>query len=113
MTLVDLHKGVWDGKQVLSSTWVEAATSSPKDADFDDYGYLWWLNSYSYSAQGRGGQRIYVLPDKDMVAVLTGGGGKDYWGVFEEQINKLKYLSSQTNRPVIDLITEAISKYCS
>ena len=33
--------------------------------------------------------------------------------LFEEQINKLKYLSSQTNRPVIDLVTEAISEYCS
>jgi len=33
--------------------------------------------------------------------------------LFEAQINKLKYLSSQTNRPVIDLVTEAISKYCS
>ena len=32
---------------------------------------------------------------------------------FEDQINKLKYLSSQTNRPVIHLVTEAISKYCS
>jgi len=33
--------------------------------------------------------------------------------LFEEQINKLRYLSSQTNRPVIDLVTEAISKYRS
>ena len=32
--------------------------------------------------------------------------------LFEEQINKLKYLSSQTNRSVIDLVSEAISKYC-
>jgi len=32
--------------------------------------------------------------------------------LFEEQINKLKYLSTQTNRTVIDLVTEAISKYC-
>jgi len=31
--------------------------------------------------------------------------------LFEEQINKLKYLSSQTNRPVIDLVSEAISRY--
>jgi hypothetical protein len=30
--------------------------------------------------------------------------------LFEEQINKLKYLSSQTNRSVIDSVTEAISK---
>jgi len=33
--------------------------------------------------------------------------------LFEEQINKLKYLSSQTNRSAVDLVTEAISKYCS
>jgi len=33
--------------------------------------------------------------------------------LFEEQISKLKYLSSQTNRPVINLVTEAMGKYCS
>ena len=33
--------------------------------------------------------------------------------LFQEQISKLKYLSSQTDRPVIDLVTEAVSKYCS
>jgi len=33
--------------------------------------------------------------------------------LFEDEINKLKYLSSQTNRSVIDLVTEAISTYCS
>ena len=32
---------------------------------------------------------------------------------FEEQIKKLKYLSSRTNRPVSHLVTEAISKYYS
>ena len=33
--------------------------------------------------------------------------------LFKEQINKLKYLSSQTNRPVTHLLTEAVSKYCN
>ena len=33
--------------------------------------------------------------------------------LFEEQINKFRYLSSQTNRPVVDLVAEAISKYGS
>jgi len=33
--------------------------------------------------------------------------------LLEEQINKLKYLSTQTNCPVTHLLTEAISKYCS
>jgi ABC-type uncharacterized transport system auxiliary subunit len=30
----------------------------------------------------------------------------------KEQINKLKYLSSQTNCAVVNLVAEAISKYC-
>jgi len=33
--------------------------------------------------------------------------------LFKEQINKLRYLSSQTNHPAIDLVIEAISKYFS
>ena len=33
--------------------------------------------------------------------------------LLEEQINKLKFLSSQTNRPLIDLVTEATGKYGS
>jgi len=33
--------------------------------------------------------------------------------LFQEQINKLKYLSSQTNRPVTHLLTEAVSRYCN
>ena len=32
---------------------------------------------------------------------------------FEEQVKKLKYLSSRTNRPVTHLVTEALRKYCS
>ena len=33
--------------------------------------------------------------------------------LFEGQIDKLKYLSTQTNRSVIDLVTEAIGRYGS
>ena len=38
-----------------------------------DYGYQWWLDdSGIYSAFGWGGQYIFVVPDKNLVAVLTG-----------------------------------------
>ncbi len=32
---------------------------------------------------------------------------------FKEQIKKLKYLSSRTNRPVTHLVSEALREYCS
>ena len=63
----------------LSASWVDAATSIPesvslKEGDFA-YGYLWWLNPDYYKAAGRDGQKIYVIPEKDMVVVHTGAGG--------------------------------------
>jgi len=73
-----LNEGLWDGQQVVSAVWVKAATSG------DSYGYLWWLKpSGYYFATGAGGQEIWVLPDQDMVVVMTGasgGGGSGAWG---------------------------------
>jgi CubicO group peptidase (beta-lactamase class C family) len=73
-----VNEGLWDGQQVVSAAWVEAATSG------GSYGYQWWLKrSGSYFATGVGGQEIWVLPDRDMVVVMTGatgGGGAGAWG---------------------------------
>jgi hypothetical protein len=73
-----LNNGLWDGQQVVSPAWVKAATNG------SSYGYLWWLKpSGAYFATGRGGQEIWVLPERDMVVVMTGasgGGGAGAWG---------------------------------
>ena len=73
-----LNEGLWDGHQVVSAEWVEAATSG------SSYGYQWWLKpTGSYFATGVGGQEIWVLPERDMVVVMTGasgGGGAGAWG---------------------------------
>jgi CubicO group peptidase (beta-lactamase class C family) len=80
-----LHKGLWDGQQVLSPAWVTAATSFQTNTHEYFYGYLWWLlpSGEYYYADGRDGQRIFVFPDKDTVVVTTGGGGRDQYGVLE------------------------------
>jgi len=74
-----LHEGVWDSQQVVSREWVAAATSkhvATRDPGHNGYGYQWWIGSSGgYSAIGRGGQRIFVVPDKNMVVVITAGGG--------------------------------------
>jgi len=39
---------------------------------FDQYGYQWWIDKNGwYAAVGYGGQRIFVVPQFDMVAVFT------------------------------------------
>ncbi|MGD8684894.1 MAG: serine hydrolase [Chloroflexota bacterium] len=72
-----LRAGEWDGQQVLPSDWVMAATSPAVAAH---YGYQWWLDpsESAFYADGRGGQRIFVFPDQDLLVVTTGGGGDSY-----------------------------------
>ena len=75
-----LNKGWWDGNQIVSRQWVRHATSKHVPVgedipiDIDGFGYLWWaFSSNVTTAAGKGGQRIYVLPDRDMVVVFTAG----------------------------------------
>lgn len=70
-----LNKGRWDGRQIVSQEWVEAATRRQIDAgNGDGYGYGWWTvpeNNGEYSAVGRGGQYIRVIPFLDAVIVVS------------------------------------------
>jgi CubicO group peptidase (beta-lactamase class C family) len=73
--------GVWQGKQVISSDWVHTSLAEHSHIDNTSYGYFWWrpwLNVGServqmVAAQGNGGQKIYLLPQFDLVAVFTAG----------------------------------------
>lgn len=72
-----LHNGEWEGQQVVPAEWVQAATQAHVDAGGGwDYGYQWWIDEEhgGYAAQGRYGQLIYVVPDKDLVVVATSAG---------------------------------------
>lgn len=77
--------GKWHGKQVVSPAWVKTALAEHSHVDNVSYGYFWWrpwLNVETatggvhvdvIAAQGNGGQKIYIAPQYDFVAVFTGG----------------------------------------
>jgi CubicO group peptidase (beta-lactamase class C family) len=72
-----LNQGYWDGKQVVSSQWVQDSTRSQIKTGYGpEYGYLWWIRPDpdlpKYMAQGSGGQSIYIVPGLDLVVVVTG-----------------------------------------
>jgi CubicO group peptidase (beta-lactamase class C family) len=69
-----LNKGRWGDRQIVPSAWVEASTRRHIDATlFDYYGYHWWVDSAGYYvALGYKGQRIFIIPKKNMVVVFTG-----------------------------------------
>lgn len=82
-----LHNGTWEGKPIISVSWVhkittpfttfnEAATFRGDQYKNFGYGYLWWpwdipndtgVFKGAYSAQGAYGQFITVLPLLDLV----------------------------------------------
>jgi CubicO group peptidase (beta-lactamase class C family) len=69
-----LHKGVWEGQQIVSAQWVENATRSHTETDGGlDYGYQWWTlpSLGAYAALGLYGQTIMVIPGSDLVIVTS------------------------------------------
>ncbi len=80
------HGGRWHGHQMISTSWVRASLAEQSHVDNVSYGYFWWrpwLNVETpggsehvdvVAAQGNGGQKIYLVPQYDLVAVFTAGG---------------------------------------
>ena len=78
-----LDKGKWNGKQIISSNWIEKSVTKVVDLNLgwtDGYGYLWWTKEFtvngqsidSFFAAGNGGQFIYVFPSLNTVISFTG-----------------------------------------
>ncbi|UAL12504.1 serine hydrolase domain-containing protein [Caulobacter segnis] len=68
--------GQWDGKAVLPADFVKTSVTPHANARQDtDYGYLIWLQSFSghkaWVMSGSGGQKVAIIPDLDLVAVIT------------------------------------------
>ena len=74
-----LNGGRWDGRQVVPAGYVAASTrrhsSPPPGFPAEGYGYQWWVTSQaghpSFLAVGYGGQFVQVVPDLDLVVVVT------------------------------------------
>ncbi len=76
--LLYLHKGVWNGQRLLSTEWVEGATSPVSDNSCNGtpdwcagYGYQFWCNAREgFRGDGAFGQLCVVLPEHDMVFAI-------------------------------------------
>lgn len=82
-----LAGGRWNGRQIVSKAWIDASmTPQLKATGPYFYGYLWWLGRSQINgrevhwvgALGRGGQSIRIVPELDLVVVVTAGYYQDY-----------------------------------
>ncbi len=76
--LLFARNGQWNGQQIISSSWIDQATTS--SAAHESYGYMWWLNKGPrkweqvkdesiYYAAGFGGNFIVIDHKNDLVIV--------------------------------------------
>jgi CubicO group peptidase (beta-lactamase class C family) len=69
-----LHDGTWDGREIVSADWVAHSSTAHYQTNGQyGYGYQWWIlpDGSGYAATGHYEQRIFVLPEADMVVVFT------------------------------------------
>ncbi|MHC4105654.1 MAG: serine hydrolase domain-containing protein [Planctomycetota bacterium] len=81
------NKGKWEGQQIVPEDWVTASVKDwivADESELDSYGFQWWLRPLTgieghipkandiFYGSGFGGQKLYVIPDLDMVVVFTG-----------------------------------------
>ena len=101
-----LAGGRWNDRQVVTKAWIETSTALKlKATDGQSYGYLWWLGRSRLNgrqiqwvgALGRGGQSIRIVPELDLVVVVTAGYYQDYspqafqlqYGVFRDVLRAI------------------------
>lgn len=107
--LLYLRDGVWDGRRILPARWVDFARTPVPGSGADTYGAGFWLTPASgtgtpwraliagrnpadaFSAQGRDGQVILIVPSQDLVIVRLGllGGGAEGWNALGDWLAEL------------------------
>ena len=78
-----LNQGRWEGKQIVSATWLNEMVKPRSNASGDQYGYGTWVGRDTppndhFSAVGRLGQHIRVYPSYNAIVVITAQGLGDY-----------------------------------
>jgi CubicO group peptidase (beta-lactamase class C family) len=78
-----LKNGMWEGKQIVPADWVKASVRPAMKVEDEarrwGYGFQWWLQpwgksseKFAWAARGFGGQELRVVPEHNLIVVLTG-----------------------------------------
>jgi len=101
-----LNDGRWRGQQLVPREWVRLSSQRHMEQTFPiwsfdgiyGYGYQWWQANFhgeygKFSAivgVGYGGQRLFVIPHKDMiVTIFAGNYGNGIWRMSEQVLAEI------------------------
>jgi CubicO group peptidase (beta-lactamase class C family) len=77
-----MNKGKWENKQLISELWINKVITPYLLTSFDvsSYGFFWWIRDMKtnhdrtikvLSAEGAGGQKLYIFPEYDLIVAFT------------------------------------------
>lgn len=90
--LLYLHNGNWNGEQIINKAWVDYVRT-PADHSNGEYGAHFWLNISEempdvpkeiYFMDGYQGQRVFIIPSKNLVVVRMGLANIDFNTMLKE-----------------------------
>jgi CubicO group peptidase (beta-lactamase class C family) len=95
-----LNGGNWEGQQLIPESYVQSSIhpqSAGGPPGESAYGLLWWVTMIedyaAFFAAGIGGQYIYVIPDIDLLVVISGAPGYITYSLtedfFQQNIHKM------------------------
>jgi len=105
-----LQNGRWRNRRLVSAEWVRDSISkmvpiSAVDPYADFYGYMWYTRAeivegqsvLVHFASGNGGNKIYVVPSKEMVVAITSSAYHKGYGQRRSQDILLRILAAASD----------------
>ena len=103
----DKIRGKWLGKQIVPSAWLTDSLRGQIDMGYElgwQYGYQWWGGKIEAVGEkrdwsggfGNGGQRLFLVPELDLVVVITAGEygkpaiGREAYQLFKRVVGALR-----------------------
>lgn len=86
-----LRKGMWAQRRIVPEKWIADATSPRTRCDNHDFGYYFWSDTeknYKW-CWGHAGQYTFIVPDKDLVVVITSDQFADVIGTTLDEAYRL------------------------
>lgn len=97
--LLVLRGGAWDGRQLVPSAWIDHGRTPRSESPLDPglvHGAHWWVrpgrDDGGFMAHGFEGQRLLMVPDRDVVVYRNGKTAADQvetlnqhlWGIVDQ-----------------------------
>ena len=103
-----LAQGAWQGRSVVPKDWVEKSVTPRVRCPWSQsYGYHWYVGEFAvavpggvrwerwWGAMGYGGQRLFIVPERDLVVVITAGNfGQGEQSLFPTRLMQEAVLAS-------------------